>query len=84
MSKNVELITGFEEYLTCELRLSLKTIKCYTAEIKTLFNYLKVKKISCFYVSTNDLIDLIVTDVDNFRGEVPPHDDMTVLVLKRS
>ncbi|MFH0976646.1 MAG: SpoIIE family protein phosphatase [Spirochaetota bacterium] len=29
------------------------------------------------------LVEKIVNDVDNFRGDVPPHDDMTVLVLKR-
>jgi integrase/recombinase XerD len=60
MRKDEELIAGFEEYLTSEVRLSLKTIKCYTAEIGTLFSYLKERKISCYCVSTNDLIDFIV------------------------
>ncbi|MBN2039837.1 MAG: SpoIIE family protein phosphatase [Spirochaetes bacterium] len=34
-------------------------------------------------MKADELIDLIVNDVDSFRGEVPPHDDMTVLILKR-
>jgi sigma-B regulation protein RsbU (phosphoserine phosphatase) len=34
-------------------------------------------------LDTADITEKIVKDVDNFRGEVPPHDDMTVLVLKR-
>lgn len=35
-------------------------------------------------LNANDLVDKIVDDVDTFRGEVNPHDDMTTLVLKRS
>lgn len=35
-------------------------------------------------LNANDLVDKIVDDVDTFRGEVSPHDDMTTLVLKRS
>jgi serine phosphatase RsbU (regulator of sigma subunit) len=31
-----------------------------------------------------EITDKIVNDVDAFRGDVPPHDDMTVLVLKRT
>ncbi len=34
-------------------------------------------------LSANDLVEKIVGDVDDFRGTVPPHDDMTILVLKR-
>jgi serine phosphatase RsbU (regulator of sigma subunit) len=34
-------------------------------------------------LNAEELAGKIVTDVDAFRGEVPPHDDMTVLVLKR-
>ncbi|MBN1500469.1 MAG: SpoIIE family protein phosphatase [Spirochaetes bacterium] len=33
--------------------------------------------------NAKDLVDLIVTDVDNFRQDTPPHDDTTTLVLKR-
>lgn len=32
----------------------------------------------------NELVEIIVDDVEDFRGDVPPHDDMTLLVLKRS
>jgi sigma-B regulation protein RsbU (phosphoserine phosphatase) len=35
-------------------------------------------------LNANDLVEKIVTDVDIFRREAAPHDDMTVLVLKRS
>ncbi len=35
-------------------------------------------------LTANDLVEKIVSDVDTFRGEVPPHDDMTTLVLKRT
>lgn len=35
-------------------------------------------------LSAMELVDKLVTDVDNFRGSVPPHDDMTTLVMKRS
>lgn len=34
-------------------------------------------------LNADELINLVVNDVDAFRGEVSPHDDMTVLVLKR-
>ncbi len=34
-------------------------------------------------LNADEITEKIVKDVDNFRGEVPPHDDMTVLVLKR-
>lgn len=32
----------------------------------------------------DELVDIIVDDVEQFRGEASPHDDMTILVLKRS
>lgn len=35
-------------------------------------------------LNAKELSDLIVKDVDNFRGDVPQHDDMTLLVLKRT
>ncbi len=34
-------------------------------------------------LNANDFVELIVNDVDSFRGEASPHDDMTVLVFKR-
>ncbi len=34
-------------------------------------------------LNAEELVDKIVSDVDDFRGEVEPHDDMTVLILKR-
>ncbi|MGQ9844471.1 MAG: SpoIIE family protein phosphatase [Spirochaetota bacterium] len=36
------------------------------------------------HLNAKEMADLIVQDVDNFRGEVPPHDDMTLLILKRT
>ncbi|MBN1532211.1 MAG: SpoIIE family protein phosphatase [Spirochaetes bacterium] len=33
--------------------------------------------------SANDLVEMIVNDVDTFRGGARPHDDMTLLVFKR-
>jgi serine phosphatase RsbU (regulator of sigma subunit) len=33
--------------------------------------------------NANDIVDTIVNDVDTFRGEASPHDDMTILVFKR-
>jgi serine phosphatase RsbU (regulator of sigma subunit) len=35
-------------------------------------------------LNASELVDKIVSDVDVFRGNVQPHDDMTTLVLKRS
>ncbi len=34
-------------------------------------------------LNAEELVEKIVTDVDTFRGEASPHDDMTTLVLKR-
>jgi sigma-B regulation protein RsbU (phosphoserine phosphatase) len=33
--------------------------------------------------NANDIVETIVNDVDTFRGEASPHDDMTILVFKR-
>lgn len=33
--------------------------------------------------NANELVDIIVNDVDTFRGNASPHDDMTLLVFKR-
>ncbi len=35
-------------------------------------------------MSAGELVELVVGDVDRFRGNTPPHDDMTMLILKRS
>ncbi len=35
-------------------------------------------------LNASEIVDKIVSDVDVFRGNVQPHDDMTTLVLKRS
>jgi serine phosphatase RsbU (regulator of sigma subunit) len=35
-------------------------------------------------LDANELVETIVDDVEKFRGDVLPHDDMTLLVLKRS
>lgn len=35
------------------------------------------------HLNANDFVEKIVDDVEQFRGDAPPHDDMTVLVLKR-
>lgn len=34
-------------------------------------------------LNASEFIDLLVNDVETFRGDTPPHDDMTVLVFKR-
>lgn len=34
--------------------------------------------------SAEDFMNILVEDIDKFRGDVPPHDDMTMLVFKRS
>jgi serine phosphatase RsbU (regulator of sigma subunit) len=34
-------------------------------------------------LNAQELVEKIVDDVDAFRGEAPPHDDMTTLVMKR-
>ncbi len=33
-------------------------------------------------MNAEEFVDKLVDDVENFRGETPPHDDMTVLMLK--
>ena len=35
------------------------------------------------YLHADELVEKIVSDVDVFKGNEPPHDDMTVLVLKK-
>ncbi|MBP7583539.1 MAG: PP2C family protein-serine/threonine phosphatase [Spirochaetes bacterium] len=35
-------------------------------------------------LNANDMVELIVNDVDAFRGRAAPHDDLTILILKRT
>lgn len=35
------------------------------------------------HMNAKEIVENLVEDVEKFRGDVPPHDDMTVLVLKR-
>lgn len=50
------------------------------------YGRLKVQELVTKYkeLDANELVDKIVNDVDLFRGEVSPHDDMTTLVMKRT
>lgn len=34
-------------------------------------------------MNAEDFVDLLVKEIDDFRGDVPPHDDETMLVFKR-
>jgi len=34
-------------------------------------------------MSAADFLDLLINDVEIFRGETPPHDDTTAMVFKR-
>lgn len=47
-----------------------------------------IKRVRKFILENNKMnaeqfVDLLVKDVDDFKGDVPPHDDETLLVLKR-
>ena len=44
---------------------------------------LKKLMIENAYLNADELVDKIVRDVDEFKGNEPPHDDMTVLILKK-
>jgi len=35
-------------------------------------------------MNANDFVELLVDEVDTFKGDVPPHDDETMLVFKRT
>ena len=35
------------------------------------------------HLNAKEIVENLVEDVEKFRGDVPPHDDMTILVLKR-
>jgi len=36
------------------------------------------------YLNAEEIVRLIVDDLEKFRGQEPPHDDTTILVLKRT
>ncbi len=35
------------------------------------------------HLNASEFADLLVADVEEFRGETPPHDDTTTLIFKR-
>jgi serine phosphatase RsbU (regulator of sigma subunit) len=35
-------------------------------------------------LSADEIVDRLVEDVDNFKGNAPQHDDMTILIMKRT
>jgi len=55
-------------------------------EVKEEYGYSRLQRllIANHGMNAKDLVDLIVGDVDAFRGKAAPHDDMTLLVLKRT
>ncbi len=55
-------------------------------EAKEEYGYARLQKLILqnHTLNTKDMVELIVNDVDRFRGKAAPHDDMTLLVLKRT
>ncbi len=49
------------------------------------FGINRVKKFltNNYRMNANELVERLVQEVDDFRGDVPPHDDETMLVFKR-
>jgi serine phosphatase RsbU (regulator of sigma subunit) len=82
------------EYLQAKVKLSRgDVVVLYTDGItemrnssKEEYGRLRLQRllINNAHLDAAEITDKIVNDVDAFRGEVPPHDDMTVLVLKRT
>ncbi len=35
------------------------------------------------HLNASEFLDLLISDVENFRGDTPPHDDTTAMVFKR-
>jgi serine phosphatase RsbU (regulator of sigma subunit) len=35
------------------------------------------------HLNAAEILDILIHDVETFRGETPPHDDTTALVFKR-
>jgi hypothetical protein len=42
-----------------------------------------IPEVENYELNANDFLDLLINDVEIFRGETPPHDDTTALVFKR-
>jgi len=36
-----------------------------------------------YHLNASEILDLLINDVENFRGDTPPHDDTTAMVFKR-
>lgn len=55
-------------------------------EAKEEYGYARLQKLLLqnYHLNANEMVELIVNDVDSFRGNAAPHDDMTLLVLKRT
>jgi sigma-B regulation protein RsbU (phosphoserine phosphatase) len=55
-------------------------------EAKEEYGYARLHKLllNNHQLNAKEMVELIVNDVDAFRGSAPPHDDMTLLVLKRT
>lgn len=81
------------DYLQAKVKLSSgDIILLYTDGITEMRNEEKVDYglprlqkllIENVHLNADELVEKIVSDVDEFKGNEPPHDDMTVLVLKR-
>jgi serine phosphatase RsbU (regulator of sigma subunit) len=55
-------------------------------EAKEEYGYARLHKLllNNHQLNAKEMVELIVNDVDAIRGSAPPHDDMTLLVLKRT
>jgi serine phosphatase RsbU (regulator of sigma subunit) len=36
------------------------------------------------HLTAAEILDILISDVETFRGDTPPHDDTTALVFKRA
>ena len=54
-------------------------------ESKEEYGIQRVKKLilNNNHLNASEILDILINDVETFRGEVPPHDDTTALVFKR-
>jgi sigma-B regulation protein RsbU (phosphoserine phosphatase) len=55
-------------------------------EHKEEFGIQRVKKLilNNSHLNAEEILDILIHDVETFRGETPPHDDTTALVFKRT
>jgi sigma-B regulation protein RsbU (phosphoserine phosphatase) len=55
-------------------------------ENKEEYGIQRVKKliINNNHLNASEILEILIRDVETFRGEVPPHDDTTALVFKRT